>query len=129
MSKKDEQPKDKKAKSKGKGKGAKSPDAGGPSVANHPRARAQVRRAKAIGGLVGFALAAYVSMKAGVPTDQVGLRALGAGIVGYLLAWAASVTVWRHLVIAELRALLEQHLAAQHAGLPEPGPEPEAGEA
>lgn len=94
--------KDKKGK-KGKGSGA-----GGPSVAAHPRASYQVRRAKGWGGIAGFALAAYFSYKAGVPTADLGLRALVAGIVGYILAWACAVTVWRQLVLAELRAALER---------------------
>jgi hypothetical protein len=86
----------------------KKPDADGPSVAAHPRARYHVRRAKGWGGLAGFALAAYFSYKAGVPTADLGLRALVAGIVGYMLAWACAVTVWRQLVLAELRAALER---------------------
>ena len=80
----------------------------GPSVAAHPRASYQVRRAKGWGGLAGFALAGYLSYKTGVPAFDVGLRAIVAGIVGYMLAWACAVTVWRHLVLAELRAAHEQ---------------------
>lgn len=87
------------------------------SVAGHPRARAAVRRSKGWGGLIGFAIAAYLSHKAGVPTAQAALRALGAGIVGYILAWACAVTVWRHLVMAELRAAYE----AGAVQLSEPG--------
>jgi hypothetical protein len=94
-----------------KGKGA-GDGAGHASVANHPRARAQVRRAKGWGGLIGFGIAAYLSLKAGVPTPDAGLRALGAGVVGYILAWACAVAVWRHLVVAELRAAYEH--AAHH---------------
>jgi hypothetical protein len=90
-------------------------DAGaGPSVAAHPRASYQVRRAKGWGGIAGFALAAYFSYKAGVPYVDLGLRALIAGIVGYMLTWACAVTVWRQLVLAELRA------AAEYAGGPDP---------
>jgi hypothetical protein len=96
--------KDKKGK---KGKGA-GDSAAGPSVAAHPRASYQVRRAKGWGGIAGFALAAYFSYKAGVPTADLGMRALIAGIVGYMLAWACAVTVWRQLVLAELRAALER---------------------
>ena len=79
-----------------------------PSVANHPRASYQVRRAKGWGGIAGFAIAGYLSYKAGVPTFDVGLRALVAGMVGYMLAWMCAVTVWRHLVLAELRAAVER---------------------
>jgi hypothetical protein len=90
-----------------KGKGA--PDASaGPSVAAHPRASYQVRRAKGWGGLAGFGIAAYLSYKAGVPTFDLGLRAIIAGVAGYMLAWACAVTVWRHLMLAELRAAAER---------------------
>jgi hypothetical protein len=87
-----------------KGKGAAED---GISVAGHPRAAAQVRRAKGLGGIISFAIAAYLSYKAGVPSDQIALRALAVGVAGYMLAWACSVTVWRHLVLAELRAAVE----------------------
>lgn len=94
----------KKGKKDKKGKGADA--TGGPSVAAHPRASYQVRRAKGWGGIAGFAIAAYLSYKAGVPTFDLGMRALVAGMVGYMLAWACAVTVWRHLVLAEIRAAL-----------------------
>ena len=86
-----------------KGKGS----ADGISVAGHPRAAAQVRRAKGFGGVTFFLITAYYSYKAGVPADQVALRALIAGIGGYMLAWMCAVTVWRQLVLAELRAAIE----------------------
>jgi hypothetical protein len=91
---------DKKAK---KGKGG----ADGISVAAHPRAAAQVRRAKGFGGVTFFLITAYLSYKAQVPPDQLAIRALIGGIGGYMLAWMCSVTVWRHLVLAELRAAIE----------------------
>jgi hypothetical protein len=101
---KDEKPKGK------KGKGPKIQSEPGLSVANHPRASAQIRRAKGLGGIAGFVIAAYLSLKANVPFEIGGLRALGAGVIGYMLAWGAAVSVWRHLVMAELRALVEQRL-------------------
>jgi hypothetical protein len=102
-----------KGKGKGKGEGAKKGKRGASgagertSVASHPRAAAQVRRAKGWGGIGGFVIAAYLGHKAHVPADQVGLRALAFGVAGYLVAWACAVTVWRHLVLAEMRALVE----------------------
>jgi len=84
-----------------------------PSVANHPRAGAQVARAKAWGGLGGFALVALLSLRAGVPTADALLRAILGGIAAYVLTWACAVAVWRHLVIAELRAV--RALAAKRA--------------
>ncbi|MGB2710045.1 MAG: hypothetical protein WBC33_00900 [Conexibacter sp.] len=76
-----------------------------PSVANHPRALAQVARAKAWGGLGGFLLAGLLSWRAGVPAADLLARSILAGVAGYVLVWAAAVAVWRHLVIAELRAV------------------------
>ena len=104
---------DEKKDKKGKGKKGKGPaDAsGGPSIAAHPRASYQVRRAKGWGGMAGFAIAAYLSYKAGVPTADLGMRAIISGIVGYMLAWACAVTVWRHLMLAELRAARERQAA------------------
>jgi len=101
---------DKKDKKKKKGEDGASA-AVAPSVANHPRARYQVRRAKGWGGIAGFVIAGYLSYKAGVPTFDVGLRALVFGIVGYMLAWMCAVTVWRQLVLAELRAAVERSQA------------------
>jgi hypothetical protein len=98
---------DKKAKKSKKAAGADG-DASLPSIANHPRALAQVARAKSWGGLGGFALGAYLSYKAGVPMSVVLLRSLLGGFAGYVLVWAAAVALWRHLVIAELRAVRAQ---------------------
>jgi hypothetical protein len=113
----------KKGKKDKKGKGS-GDAAGGPSIAAHPRASYQVRRAKGWGGIAGFALAAYLSYKAGVPTFDLGLRALIAGIVGYMLAWFCAVTVWRHLVLAELRAAVEGTSGPDPDLIPARAPEP-----
>lgn len=83
------------------------------SVATHPRAGNAVRRAKGIGGIAGFALAALISHQAGNQPQQLLERALIAGIAGYLLAWACAVTVWRHIVLAELRARVERATGGQ----------------
>jgi hypothetical protein len=121
-------------KGKDKSKGGKKQDKKGTaaassaiSVAAHPRAAAAVKRAKGFGGVGGFALAAYLSHKAGVPAAQVGARALVAGIAGYIVAWACAVTVWRHLVMAEFRAAVESGRMklqpAPTAGTAEPVPD------
>jgi hypothetical protein len=96
--------KDKKDKKGKKGKGAAQ---GGASISSHPRAKASIRRAKGWAGLAGFAIAALVSVHASVPLFQAGLRALGAGVVGYMLAWWVGVLVWRQLIIAEQKAAYE----------------------
>jgi hypothetical protein len=94
-----------------KKKGERDASGAAPSVFNHPRARYQVRRAKGWGGIAGFLIAGYLSYKAGVPTFDVVLRALVFGIVGYMIAWMCAVTVWRQLVLAELRAAVERSQA------------------
>lgn len=96
---------DKKDKKSKKGKG--TDEAQGASIANHPRARASIRRAKAWTGLAGFGIAALVSIQASVPLFQTGVRALGAGVVGYMLAWWVGVMLWRQLILAEQKAAYE----------------------
>jgi len=107
-----------KSKKARKGKGA----ADGISVAAHPRAAAQVRRAKGFGGVAFFLITAYFSYKAQVPPDQLAMRALIGGIGGYLLAWMCSVTVWRQLVLAELRAAIESGRATMEPDTPSGAP-------
>lgn len=80
----------------------------GVSVAAHPRAGASVRRIKGVGGLAGFGIAAALSLQAGVPTELIGERAMIAGLAGYVIAWGTSVTVWRQLVLAEMRTASER---------------------
>jgi len=99
--------KDKNAKNKsakaGKGKLASNgANSQAPSVAAHPKAAQSVARAKGWGGLAGFLIAGYLSL----PTStlaEAGLRALIAGSVCYVAAWAGAVFVWRRLVMVELR--------------------------
>jgi hypothetical protein len=88
-----------------KNKGA-APDGGKApaTVASHPRAARDIARAKGWGGLVGFALAALLSWHAGAAPTDIGLRALGGGIAGWLVAWRCAVSVWTHLALAEIRA-------------------------
>ena len=107
MAKKDQDKKaSKKADQKKRGKsGDATPYS---SIATHPRARMSVRRTKAWFGLGGFVIAAALSLGASVPLFQTGERALIAGVAGYLLAWWFSMLVWRHLMLAEQRAAVEE---------------------
>jgi hypothetical protein len=104
---KDAKPDAKKKDKKGKDKKA-AEQSPGSSIATHPRARNSVRQAKGWVGLAGFAIAAVLSLQASVPLFQVGERALAAGVVGYMLAWWCSVLIWRHLIVAEQRAAIEE---------------------
>ena len=81
------------------------------SVGAHPRARRSVRRARAFGGLLGFAVALLLSLRAGVPAWDATARALIAGIVVHLAAWRVAVAVWRQLMLAELERLRARRLA------------------
>ncbi len=105
---------DKTAEKKEKGKKKTKTDAGTasdkPSVAAHPKAARSVARAKGWGGLAGFLIAGYLSL----PTStlaEAGLRALVAGSVCYVAAWAGAVFVWRRLVMVELRNREQQQIS------------------
>jgi hypothetical protein len=89
---------------------------GGLSLAAHPRAARRVAEAKSWGALVGFLLGGYLSL----PTHsafEAALRALAAGVVCYVVVWAAAVFLWRRLVVAELRHAQHELLRAELAKL------------
>jgi hypothetical protein len=115
---KDAKSKDKKGKGeKGEGeKAAAAADSGSPSVAAHPRAARAVAQAKGWGGLAGFFIAGYLSLPTGT-LAQTGLRALIAGSVCYVAAWAGAVFVWRRLVIVEIKGREQTLLASAQAAL------------
>jgi hypothetical protein len=112
--------KDAKGKGKGKGKAdaaAAPPGKGIVHLAAHPRAKRHIAAAKAWGGLIGFGLTLMLGLQGPLSTPEAVLRALIAGIVFYVLAWAGAVAVWSQLAVgevhAERRALLEAAEAAQ----------------
>jgi hypothetical protein len=72
-------------------------------VSAHPRAATSIRRAKARGGLAGFALMAWLSWRSGTDFVHLGLRALLGGAITYVAVWAAAVYVWRQIALAEVR--------------------------
>lgn len=92
-------------------------------LCDHPRATRQIEVARSVAGLAAFALAALLSLRAGLPAFDAVLRALIAGVVGYVAVWALTVAVWRHLAVAELetarRAAAERRGAARGDRLPE----------
>jgi hypothetical protein len=116
-------PPEKKQREKKSPKGEKDerPEEQGPSVAGHPRAARAVARAKGWGGLGGFLLGGYLAL----PTSTLagaGLRALEAGVVGYVAVWAGAVFVWRRLVILELKGREQKLLADAQSRLPAGSP-------
>jgi uncharacterized membrane protein YccC len=93
-------------------KGKKGKQAAGPAelddvprLAAHPRARTQIALAKSWAGLLVFVGVTLLSRGAGVPWFDALLRGLGAGVVAYLVAWAAAVAVWRNIAKAELEVM------------------------
>jgi hypothetical protein len=88
-------------------------------LSEHPRALRSIRRVRALGGLAALALVALLSLRAGVPPFDAGVRALAAGIAGYVIAWTCALQAWRQIAVAELRAArraaLERRRAAEEA--------------
>ena len=80
------------------------------TIGAHPRARRSVQRARALGGLFGFLVTLVLSLRAGVPGFDATARALMAGIVVHLAAWAIAVAVWKQLMLAELQQLHDRRL-------------------
>jgi hypothetical protein len=72
-------------------------------ISAYPGTSASIRRAKAWGGLAGFAAAFVASHFHGAELSAALLRGLGGGLLCYLVTWAAAVTAWRHVVIGAAR--------------------------
>jgi uncharacterized membrane protein YccC len=81
---------------------AKEQDSG-ISLATHPVASEQIRLAKGFGGLFGLVAVAWVTWDGGASLATVGIRALAAGLVGYVLAWAFTLSLWRHIAVADIQ--------------------------
>jgi hypothetical protein len=104
---------------------AELPD--GPSIAGHPRAVRSVERAKGWGALAGLLGGFYFSLPTHTPAEA-GLRALIAGVVLYVAAWAGSVFFWRRMVMVEIRAREQELIVAARAALARAdGPAPDLG--
>jgi hypothetical protein len=72
-------------------------------LSSHPRAQASIKRAKAIGGLAGFAVSFFIAQGHGVAAFETGVRSLAGGIAGYVLIWGAAIIVWRQIAIGEYK--------------------------
>lgn len=87
-----------------------------PRLSAHPRARTHIALAKAWAGLIVFVAVTLLSRGADLPWFDALLRGLGAGVVAYLVAWAAAVVVWQHIAKAELEVMrrrTEERLRAE----------------
>jgi protein-S-isoprenylcysteine O-methyltransferase Ste14 len=98
-------PKGKQAKGR---KAAAAPPDARPRLSQHPRARRQIREAKAWAGIVGFVLVLILSLEGGALPFDAGVRALAAGAGCYVAGWAVAVVVWTQLARAEV-LVAEQH--------------------
>jgi hypothetical protein len=90
-----------------------------PRLSSHPRAKSHIALAKSWAGLIVFAAVTLLSHGADLPWFDSLLRGLGAGIVAYLVAWAAAVAIWQNLAKAELEVMRKRHeerLRAQREG-------------
>ncbi len=86
------------------------------SITGHPRAQRGVRRARAAAGLAGFLVAALMAHRASLPTFDVLVRALAAGIIAHVVAWRLAVAYWRAAILAELEtARRKRHAVREDA--------------
>ena len=84
-------------------------------LSDHPRATRQIELARGWGGIGAFVLVGLLALMSEVPAASAGLRALIAGILGYIVCWFLAVMVWRHLAVAEeaaARSFAEQRRTA-----------------
>lgn len=90
---------------------------GGLRLTHHPRAQRQIAKAKGWGGLAGFGVGFLAGRSAGLPLEDVLVRALGVGMAAYFFVWAAAVVVWRQIARVELdqmrRRIIEMAEAAE----------------
>jgi len=80
-------------------------------VADHPVAAASIRRVKSVAGLVGFAATLGLGIRHDALLSTACLHALAVGVASYIIAWGASVTIWRHLLRAQARAAVARAVA------------------
>jgi len=94
----------KKSKNDEEGAEAAAP-ADGVRLNAHPKAREHLALAKGWGGIISFTVVAGTSYAMDLPITQILMRALLAGIAGSFLAWGLTLTVWRHLALAQIEGL------------------------
>jgi hypothetical protein len=80
------------------------------SIAQHPRAKAGIRRARTRGALIVFALVLALNLIGDQDAFDATWRALLAGIVANVVIWRFAIVIWRHIVISEVRQLEEEHM-------------------
>jgi hypothetical protein len=89
------------------------------ALKDYPRAQASIARAKGLGGIGAFVLVGLVSLHAGVPFFDSGLRALVGGVVGYAVSWLCAVQIWRHVTRAQIARMQLEAFARRRAQMEE----------
>src|SRR3954468_874821 len=75
------------------------------SIAQHPRAKASIRRARTRAALIVFGLVLALNLVGDQELFDAVWRALLAGIVANVIVWRFAIVMWRHLVVSEVRQL------------------------
>lgn len=88
-------------------------------IADHPRARASISRAKSWGAVLGFAIAAWFGYKAGNPFVDVVVRSILIGAAASLTVWAVAQAIWKQIIFAEVAAARKKAVETQKAILDE----------
>jgi hypothetical protein len=83
------------------------------SLAEHPAASTSIRRVKAYGGLAGYGIALGAGLLHGATIVPALEHAVAAGIVAYMLTWAAAVAIWKRVLTGQATARLRRARAAQ----------------
>lgn len=71
-------------------------------LADHPRASRSIAQVRAWGAVLGFAVAAYFSNKAGLPFVDLVIRSILIGMATSLVLWAGAQAIWKQIVFAEI---------------------------
>ncbi len=71
------------------------------SLAEHPSAGIAIRRSKAFGGMAGYGVVLAAGLTHGAALAPALEHAFAAGVVAYLLTWAAAVAVWRRVLTGQ----------------------------
>lgn len=87
------------------------------SAREHWRAGPFIRRAKGIGGLGGFALVSLAGVMHGAALQDLLWHGLVGGFVGWFVAWGVALAVWRQLIPAETRHLVDEIIEARRRTL------------
>jgi uncharacterized membrane protein YccC len=68
-----------------------------------PGTAVAIRRAKAWGGIAGFAAAFLASHFHGATTASALERGVAGGVIGFVVVWAVAVTAWRYVLTGVAR--------------------------